>query len=96
MAGPPSSTNGESQHDEPHVNGVINGLTNGSSTKFHYANHRLGQGRPLRMIMVGAGVSGIAAVKLYKEMFPDRDVNLTIYEKNGDVTGTWLENRYPG
>lgn len=23
-------------------------------------------------------------------------VDLTIYEKNQDVGGTWLENRYPG
>jgi cation diffusion facilitator CzcD-associated flavoprotein CzcO len=46
--------------------------------------------------MVGAGISGIGAVKLFKETFPNRDVELVIYEKNADVTGTWLENRYPG
>lgn len=52
--------------------------------------------RPLRIIVVGAGVSGIAAVKLFRETFPNGDVELVLYEKNADVTGTWLENRYPG
>jgi cation diffusion facilitator CzcD-associated flavoprotein CzcO len=46
--------------------------------------------------MVGCGVTGIAAVKLYKDAFPEREVELVIYEKNDDITGTWLENRYPG
>ncbi|KAF2846858.1 FAD/NAD(P)-binding domain-containing protein [Plenodomus tracheiphilus IPT5] len=53
-------------------------------------------GRRIRIIMIGAGLSGIGAVKLFKDTFPDRDVDFVIYEKNSDVTGTWLENRYPG
>lgn len=72
-----------------------NGVTADSAT-FHHAEHHLGKSRPLRIILVGAGLSGIAAVKLYKETFPDRHISLQIYEKNADVTGTWLENRYPG
>jgi hypothetical protein len=79
--------------DGPQLNGV-NGAAHGA-TKFQYAKHHLGKGRSLRIIMVGAGISGIAAVKLYKETFTDRDIQLTVYEKNADVTGTWLENRYP-
>jgi len=69
---------------------------NGGEQKYKYAQRFLGQGRPLRIVMVGAGVTGIAAVKLYKDMFPERDVEFVIYEKNHDITGTWLENRYPG
>jgi cation diffusion facilitator CzcD-associated flavoprotein CzcO len=46
--------------------------------------------------MVGAGLTGIGAVKIFKETFPNSEVELVIYEKNSDVTGTWLENRYPG
>jgi cation diffusion facilitator CzcD-associated flavoprotein CzcO len=46
--------------------------------------------------MIGAGVTGIAAVKLFRDAFPDKDVEFVIYEKNHDITGTWLENRYPG
>ncbi|MGY4290657.1 4-hydroxyacetophenone monooxygenase [Bradyrhizobium sp. LM2.7] len=42
--------------------------------------------------IVGAGESGIiAAVRLKQAGIP-----FTIYEKNDDVGGTWLENHYPG
>ncbi len=71
-------------------------MTNGVASSYEYPKHYLGKGKPLRIIMVGAGLTGIAAVKLYKDAFPDRDVELIIYEKNADFTGTWLENRYPG
>lgn len=50
--------------------------------------------RPLRVVCVGAGISGIiTAIR-----FPQRIANLDlqIYEKNPDITGTWYENRYPG
>ncbi|KAH9213911.1 hypothetical protein DL95DRAFT_409861 [Leptodontidium sp. 2 PMI_412] len=56
----------------------------------------LGKPRPVRVIVVGAGISGIAAVKLFNERLGDQPVSLTVYEKNSDVGGTWLENRYPG
>ncbi|EXJ84595.1 hypothetical protein A1O3_05265 [Capronia epimyces CBS 606.96] len=69
---------------------------NGDSSTYQYPKHHLGKKRPLRLILIGAGITGIAAVKIYKETFPDRDVEMVIYEKNADVTGTWLENRYPG
>lgn len=77
---------------------IDNTPTNGNShvSKYKYSNRILGEGRPFRIVMVGAGVSGIGATKLYKDAFPDRDVEFVIYEKNHDITGTWLENRYPG
>lgn len=67
-----------------------------SRAKYHYPLQYVGQPRPIRVIVIGAGVSGIAAVKLFKDTFKDDPVTMTIYEKNADVTGTWLENRYPG
>jgi hypothetical protein len=33
---------------------------------------------------------------LYKSMLTDISVEHVIYEKNEDIGGTWLENRYPG
>jgi 4-hydroxyacetophenone monooxygenase len=48
--------------------------------------------RPLKAIIIGAGVSGIcAAINLGRV-----GVDWTIFEKNSDVGGTWWENRYPG
>ena len=50
--------------------------------------------RPLRVIYIGAGVSGICAAIRFPEYLPT--VELQIYEKNAEVGGTWFENRYPG
>ncbi|KAF2094220.1 FAD/NAD(P)-binding domain-containing protein [Rhizodiscina lignyota] len=50
--------------------------------------------RPMRMICVGAGAAGLQIA--YKAERGLKDVELQIYEKNSDIGGTWLENRYPG
>ncbi len=50
--------------------------------------------RPLRMIIIGAGASGLQIA--YKAERQLQNVSFQIYEKNNDIGGTWLENRYPG
>lgn len=46
-----------------------------------------------RVIIVGSGFSGLGcAIKLLERGY----TNLTIYEKNAEVGGTWETNRYPG
>jgi 4-hydroxyacetophenone monooxygenase len=47
---------------------------------------------PFRCAVVGAGASGIAAAHRLRQA----GVAVTVFEKNGDVGGTWLENVYPG
>jgi cation diffusion facilitator CzcD-associated flavoprotein CzcO len=54
----------------------------------------LDEPRPLKVIYIGAGVSGICAAINLPKYVPN--LELTIYEKNADVGGTWFENRYPG
>ncbi len=50
-------------------------------------------GAPLRVAIIGAGMSGIlGAIKLREAGIDD----FTIYEKADEVGGTWRENRYPG
>ncbi|KAF5684530.1 sterigmatocystin biosynthesis monooxygenase stcW [Fusarium circinatum] len=49
--------------------------------------------RPLKVIIVGAGPSGIAALIELKKL---SHVEISCFEKNADVGGTWLETRYPG
>jgi len=50
-------------------------------------------GRQPRIAIIGAGMSGIAAVvKLQRAGYTD----LTVYEKADRVGGTWRENTYPG
>jgi 4-hydroxyacetophenone monooxygenase len=46
----------------------------------------------MRVIVVGAGMSGLlAAIRLQQA-----GVSFTVVEKDSDVGGTWLENVYPG
>ena len=50
--------------------------------------------RKIKVLSIGAGVSGILmAYRIQKEC---QNVEHVIYEKNDDIGGTWLENRYPG
>lgn len=50
--------------------------------------------RPIKAICIGAGMSGIAVGCLFPQNIPN--LELTIYEKNPEVGGTWYENHYPG
>ncbi|KAI4939092.1 uncharacterized protein J4E92_000375 [Alternaria infectoria] len=50
--------------------------------------------RSLRVAVIGAGLAGINAGILLPAKVPG--IDLTIFEKNDDVSGTWLENVYPG
>ena len=51
--------------------------------------------RPLKIIAVGAGFSGLALTRaIHVGKLPN--ASITVYEKNAGVGGTWYENRYPG
>ena len=50
--------------------------------------------RKLKVLTIGAGLSSIQMA--YQIQKNTENVEHVIYEKNADVGGTWLENRYPG
>ncbi|VUC29945.1 unnamed protein product [Clonostachys rosea] len=50
--------------------------------------------RPIKVICIGAGMSGILCGIRFPQRIPNLD--LTIYDKNDEVGGVWYENRYPG
>lgn len=50
--------------------------------------------RPMRVIVIGAGFSGIYLSIRIPEWL--RNIDLVVYEKNDGIGGTWWENRYPG
>jgi hypothetical protein len=52
-----------------------------------------GTKRPVKIICVGAGASGINFAKFMQDQM--QNVELVIYEKNDEVSGTWIENQYP-
>lgn len=65
-----------------------------NATAYTVREQPLGTPKPLRIICIGAGVSGINLLRTLR-------LNLTsysavVYEKNAGVGGTWFENRYPG
>ncbi|GAB7354446.1 hypothetical protein MBLNU459_g4934t1 [Dothideomycetes sp. NU459] len=62
--------------------------------QFVLENHPVDQVRKLRVAIIGAGLSGILGGILLPAKVPG--IELTIFEKNQDVGGTWLENIYPG
>ncbi|CAG9952394.1 unnamed protein product [Clonostachys rosea f. rosea IK726] len=60
----------------------------------HVARRHVDTTRPLKVVIVGAGISGIiSAIKLLDSV---QNLSLKIYDKNEDLGGTWFENRYPG
>lgn len=71
---------------------------NGYRISDNMINEPFPEQKPFRIVMVGAGASGIDflhhAIQAFKK--DDPDVEFVVYEKNHDVGGTWLENRYPG
>lgn len=48
--------------------------------------------RPIKVIVIGAGMSGMTAGILFPRSI--ENLELVIYEKNADIGGTWFENRY--
>ena len=61
---------------------------------FPLEDHPIDEYRPLRVAIIGAGLSGTTAGALLPAKVPN--IDLTIYEKNSDIGGTWYENIYPG
>lgn len=58
------------------------------------SDHPLGYIKPVRIITIGAGASGINMAYQVKNYLKDAD--LIVYDKNPALGGTWFENRYPG
>ncbi|KAJ7622059.1 FAD/NAD-P-binding domain-containing protein [Roridomyces roridus] len=50
--------------------------------------------RPIKVICIGAGFSGILAAIRFQQKVPNLELN--IYEKEDAIGGTWRANRYPG
>lgn len=67
---------------------------NGNQSEDVFFDQAVLQPRKMRLVCVGAGISGIGAAYKYQRQL--ENVEFVIYEKNPDVTGTWFENRYPG
>ncbi|PKY00473.1 FAD/NAD(P)-binding domain-containing protein [Aspergillus campestris IBT 28561] len=71
-----------------------------SASGYRVSNHVIGESvprrNPFKVIIIGAGASGIDFLHHAKTALSGLNVKLRCVEKNSDVGGTWLENRYPG
>lgn len=54
----------------------------------------IGTRRPIRVACMGAGYSGLMMSIVFSERMKDSNSELVVYERNDDLGGTWLENRY--
>jgi cation diffusion facilitator CzcD-associated flavoprotein CzcO len=54
----------------------------------------MGSKRRIRIVLMGAGASSLNFFK--QAELELENVEVRCYEKNADIGGTWLENRYPG
>jgi hypothetical protein len=79
--------------DSP-TNGTFTSSSANTSAGYTLHDTPIENHRPLKVIVVGAGYSGIYhGIRIPERL---RNVDLTIYDKNAGVGGTWFENRYPG
>lgn len=53
--------------------------------------HPINEPRPLRIVVVGAGASGLCFT--YAAQKHLRNVEVVLYEKNPSIGGTWYENK---
>ncbi|VDB82949.1 unnamed protein product [Peniophora sp. CBMAI 1063] len=58
------------------------------------ADFSIDEYRPLKVVCIGSGYAGIVAGIRFRQRIPN--IDLTIYEKEDGVGGTWHVNKYPG
>lgn len=79
----------------PGIPGIAtNGFANRSSSDncFQLSDTPIENFRGLKIVVIGAGYSGIyCGIRIPERL---RNIDLVIYEKNAGVGGTWYENRY--
>ncbi|TBU38967.1 FAD/NAD(P)-binding domain-containing protein [Dichomitus squalens] len=62
--------------------------------RFTLGRFSIDEYKPIKVIVIGAGFSGILAGIRFPQKIPN--VDLVIYEKSAGVGGTWYNNKYPG
>ncbi|KAL2837073.1 FAD/NAD(P)-binding domain-containing protein [Aspergillus pseudodeflectus] len=64
------------------------------TSNYRVTESPLGSSRHVRIIGIGAGMSGINMIRTLRLHLKNYDH--VVYEKNPEIGGTWYENRYPG
>ncbi|KAJ5970738.1 uncharacterized protein N7479_000656 [Penicillium vulpinum] len=75
-------------------NNGVSSIQNRPKHEYQVKEEPLNSAAPVSVVCIGAGVSGIVtAIRIQERL---QNCEFTIFEKNDDLGGTWLENRYPG
>lgn len=65
-----------------------------SASSYELREEPIHSRRPLRVVCLGAGYSGILMGIIWSQRMQNRGAELVLYERNAGLGGTWLENRY--
>ncbi|KAL4798070.1 FAD/NAD(P)-binding domain-containing protein [Aspergillus venezuelensis] len=76
------------------LNSIANQLEVPATSIYQVTESPLGSSRPIRIIGIGAGMSGINMIRTLRLHL--KNYEHVVYEKNAEIGGTWYENRYPG
>ncbi|KEZ43472.1 4-hydroxyacetophenone monooxygenase [Scedosporium apiospermum] len=91
---PEFNSTGLARSEESESSKVPVSLPAAPSSSFQLLQQWHSQPRKLRIIHVGAGATGLCTAFKFERQLTDYE--LVCYEKNDEIGGTWLENRYPG
>jgi hypothetical protein len=82
----------------PYIDASIKQTEDPLSHQVPFFNKFAMQPRPLRIITIGAGFSGLLIAHKLQHRFAEMQqyVSHSIYEQRSDIGGTWLVNTYPG
>lgn len=73
---------------------LLEELKYGLDPLYQITEQPIGTHRPLRVACLGAGYSGLMMSIVFSQKMKDSNAELVIYERNSDLGGTWLENRF--
>lgn len=69
-------------------------VPNHDASGYSILEQPMGTKKQVRIVVMGAGASTLCFLKRAQDRL--QNVDIVVYEKNSDIGGTWLENRYPG
>ncbi|CAG9953721.1 unnamed protein product [Clonostachys rosea f. rosea IK726] len=75
---------------------LIDNISSFLDSTYEITEQPIGTRRPIRVVCLGAGYSGLMMSIMFSQKMQGKNAELVVYERNLDLGGTWLENRYPG
>ena len=79
--------------NDTNINTIKNASDSRLDPNYTILEQPIGTRRPIRLVCLGAGYSGLMMGIVFNERMRDSNAEFVIYERNDDLGGTWLENR---